>query len=348
MKKRFLGLVLALVLFGSVPVYADTTFTDVQESDYFYVSVMVASEKGIINGVGNGEFKPYDTLTAAEAIKLSACIHANFYNADITPDTNPTHWADGYYNYAVENGIIKESDFAKVDFDKAITRDRLFYIFANTLPDSEYPEINDAGLAPEQVSNDYLKKLFCAGIVVGNEQGFESEKNITRADSVEIVLRMTAHSRRILVFEEGQTPPVYTPVIENEINQDVIAQEMLTLVNETREKNNMQSLTIHPELMRVAKILATEYSQGSYPHYLLDGRKDFYLAKDLGISISFETNYGKTALCQSSEFHSNVMKSEGRDSNANRVLFSEDKYYGVACIKGADENYYWVECFGMD
>lgn len=348
MKKRFLGLVLALVLFGSIPVYADTTFTDVQESDYFYVSVLVASEKGIINGVGNGEFKPYDTLTVAEAIKLSACIHANFYNADITSDADSVHWVNGYYNYAVENEIIKESDFVKADFDKAITRDRLFYIFANTLPESEYPEINDISLAPEQVSNDYLKKLFCAGIVVGNEQGFESEKNITRADSVEMVLRMTAHSRRRLVFEEGQTPPVYTPVEENEINQDVIAQEMLTLVNETRAKNNMQPLTIHSKLMEATKILATEYSQGSYPHYLLDGRKDFYIAKDLGISISFETNYGKTALCQSSEFHSNVMKSEGRDSNANRVLFSEDKYYGVACIKGADGNYYWVECFGMD
>ena len=348
MKKRFLGLVLALVLFGSVPVYADTPFTDVQESDYFYVSVMVAFDKGIINGVGNGEFKPYGILTVAEAIKLSACIYANYYDVDITPDADSVHWADGYYNYAVENGIIKESDFARVDFDKAITRDRLFYIFANTLPDSEYIEINDISLAPEQVSSDYLKKLFCAGIVVGNEQGFESEKNITRADSVEMVLRMTAHSRRRIVFEEGQTPPVYTPVEENEINQDVIAQEMLTLVNETRVKNNMQPLTIHPELMRVANILAAEYSQGSYPHYLLDGRKDFYIAKDLGISISFETNYGKTALCQSSEFHSNVMKSEGRDSNANRVLFSEDKYYGVACIKGSDGNYYWVECFGMD
>ena len=348
MKKKIISLILALALLGSLPVYADTEFTDVQESDWFYMSVSFAYSKGIINGVGNGEFKPYDTLTVAEAIKLSACIHANYHSVEITPDADSSHWADVYYDYAVENGIIKDEDFSKIDFDKPVIRDRVFYLFANALPESEYPEINDIEVAPEKPSTDYLTKLFCAGIVVGNEQGFESEKNITRADSVEIVLRMTAHSRRRLVFEEGQTPPVYTPVEENEINQDAIAQEMLTLVNETRAKNNMQPLTINPELMRVAKILATEYSQGSYPHYLLDGRKDFYLAKDLGISVFFETNYGKTALCQSSEFHSNVMTSEGRDSNVNRVLFSEDKYYGVASIKGADGNYYWVECFGMD
>lgn len=200
MKKRILGLLLALVLFGSVPVYADTTFTDVHESDYFYISVLVASDKGIINGVGNNQFNPYGILTVAESIKLSACIHANYHNADITPDADSAHWANGYYDYAVENGIIKESDFVKADFDNAITRDRLFYIFANTLPDSEYPEINEIELAPEPPTNDYLKKLFCAGIVVGNEQGFEEEKNITRADSAEMVLRMTAHTRRRLVM----------------------------------------------------------------------------------------------------------------------------------------------------
>lgn len=342
MKKKIVSLLLALALLGSLPVYADTEFTDVRESDWFYVSVMVASEKGIINGVGNGEFKPYDTLTVAEAIKLSACIHANYHSVEITPDADSAHWADGYYNYVVENGIIKDEDFSKADFDISIIRDRVFYLFANALPESEYPEINDVELAPEQPTTDYLKKLFCAGIVIGNEQGFEPEKNITRAECAEMILRLTAHTRRRLVLEP------MAPVVENEINQDVIAQEMLTLVNETRAKNNMQSLTIHSDLMRVAKILATEYSQGSYPHYLLDGRKDFYLAEDLGISISFETNYGKTALCQSSEFHSNVMASEGRDSNANRVLFSEDKYYGVASIKGADGNYYWVECFGAE
>ena len=199
MKKRILGLLLALVLFGSIPVYADSPFTDVQETDYFYVSVLVASGD-IIHGVGNGLFKPYDALTVAQAIKLSACVHAKYYNAKITPDVDSVHWVDSYYAYAIENGIIMKSDFVKADFDKAITRDRLFYIFANTLPDSEYPEINEIELAPEHPTTNYLKKLFCAGIVVGNEQGFEEEKNITRADSAEMVLRMTAHTRRRLVM----------------------------------------------------------------------------------------------------------------------------------------------------
>ena len=339
MKKKIVSLLLALALLGSLPVYADTEFTDVQESDWFYMSVSFAYSKGIINGVGNGEFKPYDTLTVAEAIKLSACIHANYHSVEITPDADSTHWADVYYDYAVENGIIKESDFAKADFDIPIIRDRVFYLFANALPESEYPEINDVEVAPEKLSTDYLTKLFCAGIVIGNEQGFESEKNITRAECAEMILRLTAHTRRRLVLEP------MAPAVENEINQDVIANEMLTLVNEKRINAGKNVLTIHPELMEAAEILATEYSQGSDPHYRLDGRFQDTVIDDLGMSVYFQTNYGITAWGQSDRFHTNVMNSEG---HARQVVASDYSYYGVACVRGSNGSYYWVECFATN
>ncbi len=212
MKKKVINFIVAMALLGNITVYADLTFTDVNKNDWYYDSVMYASEKGIINGIGNNQFNPQGILTVAEAIKLSASIHANYNNYEgLKPSTASTHWAEPYYDYAVANGIIKETDFSKVDFDNAITRDRMFYIFANTLPDTEYPEINEVQNAPETPSKEYVKKLFCAGIVIGNEKGFEEDKNITRAESAEIVLRMTAHSRRRLVFVAEETPPIYTP-----------------------------------------------------------------------------------------------------------------------------------------
>ncbi len=212
MKKKVINFIVAMALLGNITVYADMSFTDVNKNDWYYDSVMYASEKGIINGVGNNQFNPQGILTVAEAIKLSASIHANYNNyEDLKPSTASTHWAEPYYDYVVTNGIIKETDFIIADFDKAITRDRMFYIFANTLPDTEYPEINEVQNAPEQPSNEYTRKLFCAGIVIGNEKGFEEDKNITRAESAEIVLRMTAHSKRRLVFVAEETPPIYTP-----------------------------------------------------------------------------------------------------------------------------------------
>ncbi len=180
---------------------AETTFIDVNVSDWFYISVEVAAERGFIHGMGNKCFNPQGMLTLAQTIKLSACIHANFYDKEIKPYDNSNHWADSYYDYVVENEIIKETDFSKSDFDKPITRDSLFYIFANTLPDSEYIEINETELAPERVMSDYVEKLFCAGIVIGNENGFELEKNITRAESSIVVSRLTTYSRRQMVLE---------------------------------------------------------------------------------------------------------------------------------------------------
>ena len=98
-----------------------------------------------------------------------------------------------------KNQVKLELTIAKADFDNAITRDKLFYIFANTLPDSEYIAINETELAPEKDMSNYIEKLFCAGIVVGNENGFELEKNITRADTTILISRMCAYSRRQFV-----------------------------------------------------------------------------------------------------------------------------------------------------
>ena len=199
MKKKIVSIVLSLLLLGNITAFANETYTDVKESDYFFTNVEFATEKGIINGIGNNQFNPQGILTVAQAIKISACINANFYEKEIMPYDSSAHWAESFYAYALENGIIKETDFAKSDFDNAITRDKLFYIFANTLPDSEYIAINEKELAPEKDMSNYIEKLFCAGIVVGNENGFELEKNITRADTTILISRMCAYSRRQFV-----------------------------------------------------------------------------------------------------------------------------------------------------
>lgn len=196
--KKIVSIVLLLLMSMSMTAFANETYVDVKESDYFYTNVEFATEKGIINGIGNNQFNPQGILTVAQAIKISACINANFYEKDMSYDGG-THWADSYYNYALGNGIIKETDFNKADFDKPITKDRLFYIFANSLPESEYIQINEKDLAPEKDMADYVEKLFCAGIITGNENGFELEKNITRADTTILISRMCAYSRRQFV-----------------------------------------------------------------------------------------------------------------------------------------------------
>ena len=204
MKKKIICLIAILSLSGSVISYAEEgIFTDIGTSYPLYDSVMYAYSKGIINGMGNNLFEPSGILTVAQAIKLSSCIHADFFGCDdpVTP-SGENHWAIVYYEYAIAKDIIKDGDFSEADFDKPITKGNLFYIFANILPESEYPEINDVELAPQMPENDYVKKLFCAGIITGNEYGFEEEKTITREDAAVMVFRMTAHIRKNFILVE--------------------------------------------------------------------------------------------------------------------------------------------------
>ena len=45
MKKKVINFILILALLGNITAYADVTFTDVHENDWYYDSVMYASEK---------------------------------------------------------------------------------------------------------------------------------------------------------------------------------------------------------------------------------------------------------------------------------------------------------------
>lgn len=199
MKKRIVSIILLLLLLSCTTVFADISYKDVNENDYFYVSVLFASEKGIIHGDGNGQFNPEKMLTVAEAVKIAACINASFYGKDIKPYENQVHWADCYYDYALENGIISESDFAKADFDTEVTRDVLFRIFAHSLPESEYVAINSKEDLLMADIADYTEKLLLAGIITAKE--IEPDKNILRSDSVILISRMMAYSRRQIVNE---------------------------------------------------------------------------------------------------------------------------------------------------
>ena len=193
MKKRIVSLVLALLMIGTMVANAQSPFADVNESDAYYTNVCFAEYKGILNGI-DGLFKPYKNLTVAEAIKISACINACDFERSVTPYENSAHWADAYYDYAVKNGIIKEDDFTRADFDKYVTRDRFFYMLANSMSEDDYPAFNDIKDAPEDPS--YLTKLFCAGIVIGDGESFNRDGNLNRAEAATLISRMLAHSKR--------------------------------------------------------------------------------------------------------------------------------------------------------
>lgn len=92
-----------------------TKFDDVDADHWASGYINIASEEGIINGDGNGKFRPEDDVKHEEAIKMVVC--ALGYGDDVEVDEKD--WSKGYLEVASEKGI---SDDLKGTKGKASTR----------------------------------------------------------------------------------------------------------------------------------------------------------------------------------------------------------------------------------
>lgn len=79
---------------------------------------------GAINGYQDGTFKPDNTITRAEFLKL-ACTSAVTTDGAATIATTESinnHWATGIFEAALAQGILEEEEILKATWDKPITR----------------------------------------------------------------------------------------------------------------------------------------------------------------------------------------------------------------------------------
>lgn len=94
------------ILTNCIPkVFAFETFTDVLEDTYYYESVTRMSEKGIITGYPEGDFRPENSVTVAEVLTLI------FRNANINFDNSSEeslYWYSDVMSRAKSLGVISE------------------------------------------------------------------------------------------------------------------------------------------------------------------------------------------------------------------------------------------------
>ena len=68
----------------------------------------------------------------------------NIYNEnEVEFNNNAKPWYKDYVEYAIEEAIINNGDF--INYERAITREEMAYIFTNVLPSEEMEETNAAG-----------------------------------------------------------------------------------------------------------------------------------------------------------------------------------------------------------
>ena len=169
-------------------------FADVAESAWYYSDVFSANKLGLIDGKNSAQFCPDDTMTAAEAIKLAACLNQLYTDGEVTLENGTAAWYDTYVAYALEKGIIGG---AYEDYNAAISRKEFVHIFYAAMPETEYAaknEVADGSISDVAMDSEYADEIYTfyrAGILTGGTNGeFMGESTIKRSEVAAILTRM--------------------------------------------------------------------------------------------------------------------------------------------------------------
>ena len=183
----------------SVPERDPFPFTDVSRSSWYYDSVRAAWEKDLIDGVTRTLYKPDDTLTVAQAIKLSAALHQMLNNnGKVTLRNGSPYWYSSYVSYAVDNGIIEKMylDYTPAQMNTPVKRNEFVHIFYGAM--SDYRQINTVAdnKIPDVITTDtYALEIYTfyrAGILTGSDKNgtFYPTNDIKRSEVAAILSRM--------------------------------------------------------------------------------------------------------------------------------------------------------------
>lgn len=169
-------------------------FTDVLESDWFYAPVMDLTAAKVIDGFGDGTFRPSANVTTGQALKM--ILLAAGYP---TPQPVASHWARGYLDLALEVGILERGEIT--DLDVTISRGLVAKIAALSLgamrrsADQFFTDTND----------DNIHALRELGIVGGYpDNSYKPERTLTRAELSAIVSRIYTHQNPVV--DDSQMP----------------------------------------------------------------------------------------------------------------------------------------------
>lgn len=172
-------------------------FTDVKTTDWFYAEVKGAYNNGLINGITATEYRPNETLTVAQAIKLAAALHQLQNDGKVTLQNGTGNWYSSYVNYAVTNNIIesKYQNYTLAQMNAAITRKEFVHIFHGAM--SDYPvknTVKDNAIPDVKTTDTYgsdIYEFYRAGILVGSNGGyFKPNDAIKRSEVAAILVRM--------------------------------------------------------------------------------------------------------------------------------------------------------------
>ena len=171
------------------------TYQEIKENK----EVQAYYEKGIVSGVGNGNFEPGRTIKREEFAKLlcEAFGYEQSNNKCHFEDVLPGSWCEKYVMTAYDMGVVNGMSDTFFGTGQNITRQDMVTMIYRALAESdiEFSKTNEDFKDFYDVS-EYAKeavgKLSAEGIVNGVGNGeFSPKTNATRAEAAVIIARVT-------------------------------------------------------------------------------------------------------------------------------------------------------------
>ena len=177
---------------------------------------------GAISGYPDGTFKPNNTITKAEFLKIA---YATVTNKQTEAAQQGEHWVTGVRDAAIEDGIISEAELPVSQLNDPITRYEMTRIMVRLTENSlKEAKTGTTGIANvmsdyQKVSNQpafkhYVEQAYMKGLIAGmDKQGtFAGDKTGTRAEAATMIVRIIDKSARVSVDVSTPKPGVGTEI----------------------------------------------------------------------------------------------------------------------------------------
>ena len=179
-KLAFLALGFAMIVSAlCLPAAAASSaqsYTDVVPGHWAYEVVTQVTEKGLINGVGNGKFDPNGHLTQGQLATILARL-----DGQDTDNSNP--WYEVGVTWAVQNGICDSSNP-----DAVLTRADVVEMLWRSC-DSPAASADLSGFTDAQDVSDAVVWAVANGIMEGSNNALRLGDSVTRAEAAALLVR---------------------------------------------------------------------------------------------------------------------------------------------------------------
>lgn len=203
-KKTTILASIGLSLLLSTNAFAATTFTDINDS-YAKTEINKLAEMGIVDGNGDGTFKPTQNITRDEFAKI-LCVSLGLDQdaSGAAQFTDVEDWARGYVGALVTEGITQGTGDSTYGGTEQLTREQMAALFVRAMYAEEIAQaLYDDGdiqltFADQASIDDYAKADVALaqkiGFIKGDGTNFDPSSNAERQAVARLAYEYTVNS----------------------------------------------------------------------------------------------------------------------------------------------------------